>query len=118
MYSFQRKQNIDAVTGGGKGLATLKEIFKIQNGFRTHFHVQIVTFKGGQWLESYGPWKWFWKAIMEYFFFLNHVMFYKSTKSVVCKYGVESINLKNNTLFGIKKNPDINKWHDTLNYKT
>ena len=30
-------------------------------------------------------------------------MFYKSTKSVVCKYGVESINLKNNKLFGIKK---------------
>ena len=28
MYSFQRKQNIDAVTGGGKGLVTLKEIFK------------------------------------------------------------------------------------------
>ena len=53
-----------------------------------------------------------------FFFFFNHVMFYKSTKSVVCKYGVESINLKNNTLFGIKKNPDINKWHDTLNYKT
>ena len=45
-------------------------------------------------------------------------MFYKSTKSVVCKYGVESTNLKNNILFGIKKNPDINKRHDTLNYKT
>lgn len=30
-------------------------------------------------------------------------MFYKDTKSVVCKYGVESINLKNNILIGIKK---------------
>lgn len=94
---------MDAVTGGGKGLVILKEIVKIQDGFRTRFHVQVVTFKGGQWLESYGPCKRFWKTIKEYFFFFNHIMFYKGTKSVVCKYGVESINLKNNILLGIKK---------------
>lgn len=60
----------------------------------------------------------FGKQSRSIFFVFNHIMFYKSTKSVVCKYGVESINLKNNILFGIKKNPDINKRHDTLNYKT
>lgn len=52
-----------------KDLLTLKEILKIQDGFRIHFHVQIVTFKSRQWPESYGPCKWFWKAIKEYFFF-------------------------------------------------